>query len=115
MQGQGGQQLYSGPLDAVRKLYSEGGLRSIYRGTGATLARDGPGSAAYFLAYEAIKKQLTPEGADPSALSLSAVMVAGGFAGVTMWTFAIPPDVSHGPPLFSSGRDSSLTCRTTGH
>ncbi|KAK4047083.1 carnitine transporter [Microbotryomycetes sp. JL201] len=93
MQGQGGKQLYNGPLDAVSKLYKEGGLRSIYRGTGATLARDGPGSAAYFLAYEAIKKSLTPQGQDPSQLSLSAVVVAGGFAGVTMWTFAIPPDV----------------------
>ncbi|KAK4047173.1 carnitine transporter [Microbotryomycetes sp. JL221] len=93
MQGQGGKQLYNGPLDAVGKLYKEGGLRSIYRGTGATLARDGPGSAAYFLAYEAIKKTLTPQGQDPSELSLSAVVVAGGFAGVTMWTFAIPPDV----------------------
>jgi solute carrier family 25 carnitine/acylcarnitine transporter 20/29 len=27
-------------------LYKEGGLKSIFRGTGATLARDGPGSAA---------------------------------------------------------------------
>jgi len=57
MQGQGGKQLYSGPMDAVGKLYKEGGLRSIYRGTAATLARDGPGSAAYvrlplaFLSY----------------------------------------------------------------
>lgn len=93
MQGQGGEQLYKGPLDAVKKLYQQGGLRSIYRGTGATLARDGPGSAAYFLAYEAIKKQLTPAGQDPASLSLSAVVLAGGFAGVTMWTFAIPPDV----------------------
>ncbi|GAA5977797.1 hypothetical protein JCM5350_006181 [Sporobolomyces pararoseus] len=93
MQGQGGKQLYSGPLDAVGKLYKEGGLKSIYRGTGATLARDGPGSAAYFVAYEYVKKTLTPAGQDPAALSLSAVMVAGGLAGVTMWTFAIPPDV----------------------
>lgn len=46
MQGQGGEQLYNGPVDAVKKLYREGGLRSIFRGTGATLARDGPGSAA---------------------------------------------------------------------
>ncbi|GAA5866215.1 hypothetical protein JCM8547_007205 [Rhodosporidiobolus lusitaniae] len=93
MQGQGGNQLYSGPVDAIAKLYAQGGLRSIYRGTAATLARDGPGSAAYFVAYEYVKKALTPKGQDPSSLSLSAVMVAGGVAGVTMWTFAIPPDV----------------------
>ena len=30
---------YSGPLDVVRKLYREGGIRSIYRGTCATLLR----------------------------------------------------------------------------
>lgn len=49
MQGQGGKQLYNGPIDVVRKLYAEGGLKSVFRGTGATLARDGPGSAAYVL------------------------------------------------------------------
>lgn len=95
MQGQGGKQLYSGPMDAVAKLYAEGGLRSIYRGTLATVARDGPGSAAYFVVYEMVKKALTPVGQDPSKLSLSAVMVAGGSAGVAMWTLAIPPDVRH--------------------
>ncbi|GAA6056608.1 hypothetical protein NBRC10513_001069 [Rhodotorula toruloides] len=93
MQGQGGKQLYSGPIDAVSKLYREGGLRSIYRGTLATVARDGPGSAAYFVVYEMVKKAMTPQGQDPSQLSLSAVMVAGGSAGVAMWTLAIPPDV----------------------
>lgn len=30
----------------MRHLYKEGGIRSIFRGTAATLARDGPGSAA---------------------------------------------------------------------
>lgn len=93
MQGQGGKQLYAGPIDAVRKLYAQGGLKSVFKGTGATLVRDGPGSAAYFVAYELVKKKLTPAGQDPAALSLSAVVVAGGCAGVTMWTFAIPPDV----------------------
>lgn len=48
---------------------------------------------SYFVAYELIKKELTPKGQDPAALSLGAVVVAGGLAGVTMWTFAIPPDV----------------------
>ena len=43
-QGSSGPQ-YNGVVDVVRKLYAEGGLRSIFRGTFATLARDGPGSA----------------------------------------------------------------------
>jgi len=93
VQGQGGKAQYSGPAAVVRGLYAEGGLRSIFRGTGATLARDGPGSAAYFVAYELSKKALTPAGADPSQLNLGAVIMAGGLAGVAMWSFAIPPDV----------------------
>ncbi|KAI9475424.1 MAG: mitochondrial carrier domain-containing protein [Benjaminiella poitrasii] len=93
IQGQGGEQKYKGPMDAVRQLYKEGGVRSIFRGTGATLLRDSPGSAAYFLAYELIKKGLTPAGARPEDLSFGAVLFAGGMAGVAMWTIAIPPDV----------------------
>ncbi|KAL9541776.1 hypothetical protein MBANPS3_008931 [Mucor bainieri] len=93
IQGQGGEQKYKGPLDVVRQLYKEGGVRSIWRGTGATLLRDSPGSAAYFVAYELIKKGLTPEGTRPEDLSFGAVLFAGGMAGVAMWTIAIPPDV----------------------
>ncbi|XP_018322635.2 congested-like trachea protein [Agrilus planipennis] len=32
-------QLYSGPLDCAKKLYKEGGIRSIYRGSLATMCR----------------------------------------------------------------------------
>ncbi|MCO5585331.1 hypothetical protein L7F22_039264 [Adiantum nelumboides] len=84
---------YNGPLDVVRQLYKEGGVKSIFRGTGATLARDGPGSAAYFGAYEAIKRGLTPAGQDPSQLNMLNVLTAGGLAGMAMWSIAIPPDV----------------------
>ncbi|TDL28116.1 mitochondrial carrier [Rickenella mellea] len=94
VQGQGGnEQKYKGVIDVVRVLYKEGGIRSIYRGSFATLARDGPGSAAYFAAYEVTKKALTPAGSSPSDLNLGAVIFAGGMAGVAMWSIAIPPDV----------------------
>ncbi|KAF8807735.1 hypothetical protein BYT27DRAFT_7233219 [Phlegmacium glaucopus] len=94
VQGQGGsERKYKGVTDVLKHLYKEGGLRSIFRGTGATLARDGPGSAAYFAAYEVTKKALTPAGASPSDLNLGAIILAGGTAGVAMWSLAIPPDV----------------------
>lgn len=94
VQGQGGSgKQYNGILDVVGKLYKEGGIRSIFRGTFATLARDGPGSAAYFAAYEVAKKKLTPAGKEPGDLDLGAVVVAGGLAGVAMWSIALPPDV----------------------
>lgn len=47
IQGQGGsERQYKGVTDVLKHLYKEGGIRSIFRGAGATLARDGPGSAA---------------------------------------------------------------------
>lgn len=60
-----------------------------------TLARDGPGSAAYFATYEYVKRKLTPqdsEGKMSGDLSLTAVMTAGGAAGVAMWIPVFPID-----------------------
>ena len=79
----------------VKQLYKEGGIRSVFRGSAMTLARDGPGSAAYFATYEYIKRKLTPldsNGKPSGQLSLTAVMVAGGAAGVAMWIPVFPID-----------------------
>ncbi|KAE8354022.1 mitochondrial carrier domain-containing protein [Aspergillus coremiiformis] len=86
---------YSGGLDVVRQLYKEGGIRSVFRGSAMTLARDGPGSAAYFAAYEYIKRSLTPKDATGNAtgqLSMPAVLAAGGAAGIAMWIPVFPVD-----------------------
>jgi solute carrier family 25 carnitine/acylcarnitine transporter 20/29 len=86
---------YSGGLDVVRQLYKEGGIRSVFRGSAMTLARDGPGSAAYFAAYEYIKRKLTPKdehGNATGALSMPAVLAAGGAAGIAMWIPVFPVD-----------------------
>lgn len=87
---------YNGGLDVVRQLYREGGFRSVFRGSAATLARDGPGSAAYFAAYEYIKRKLTPvdplTGKPSGQLSLSAITCAGAAAGVAMWIPVFPVD-----------------------
>ncbi|KAH0605788.1 uncharacterized protein H6S33_004245 [Morchella sextelata] len=89
IQGQsGGEKKYKGGFDVVRQLYKEGGVRSVFRGSAATLARDGPGSAAYFATYEILKKKLSG-GEDPS---MGAVMVAGGGAGMAMWLLIFPID-----------------------
>ncbi|KAF2147494.1 uncharacterized protein K452DRAFT_323568 [Aplosporella prunicola CBS 121167] len=85
---------YAGGLDVVRQLYREGGVRSVFRGSAMTLARDGPGSAAYFAVYETVKRRLTPKTPDgaPGELSLTAVMAAGGAAGIAMWIPVFPVD-----------------------
>jgi solute carrier family 25 (mitochondrial carnitine/acylcarnitine transporter), member 20/29 len=93
--GPGEKPKYSGGLDVVRQLYKEGGVRSVFRGSAMTLARDGPGSAAYFAVYESVKRSLSPKDADGKAtgeLSLGAVMTAGGAAGIAMWIPVFPVD-----------------------
>ncbi|KAK6381218.1 hypothetical protein LTR65_000947 [Meristemomyces frigidus] len=101
---------YSGGTDVVRQLYREGGIRSVYRGSLMTLARDGPGSAAYFATYEVIKRRLTPKDADgkPGKLSLTAVMAAGGAAGVAMWIPVFPIDTIKSRLQSSEGNASIM-------
>ncbi|CAJ0752853.1 9438_t:CDS:2 [Entrophospora sp. SA101] len=92
VQGQATSQTkYKGPSDVIKALYREGGISSIYRGAGATLLRDVPGTAVYFGAYELTKRLLTPKGSN--SLNPLATLFAGGMAGVAMWSIAIPPDV----------------------
>ncbi|KAF2639938.1 mitochondrial carrier [Massarina eburnea CBS 473.64] len=86
---------YAGGVDVVRQLYKEGGIRSVFRGSAMTLARDGPGSACYFATYEIVKRKLTPKDlvtGQPGQLSLTAVMAAGGAAGIAMWIPVFPID-----------------------
>ena len=86
---------YAGGTDVVRQLYKEGGIRSVFRGSAMTLARDGPGSAAYFATYEYMKRRMTPKdatGKPQGELSLTAVTVAGACAGVAMWIPVFPVD-----------------------
>lgn len=73
----------------IAEMYRTGGIRSIFKGSAATLARDGPGSALYFATYEIVKEKLSTPGED---LSLFAVSVAGGCAGVAMWLGVFPID-----------------------
>ncbi|KAK6462586.1 mitochondrial carnitine carrier [Scheffersomyces coipomensis] len=74
----------------VKEMYRTGGLRSIFKGSAATLARDGPGSALYFATYEYVKEKLSVPGSNE--LSLVAIMTAGGLAGVSMWLGVFPID-----------------------
>ncbi|VDK59702.1 unnamed protein product [Anisakis simplex] len=83
---------YSGPIDVVKKLYKQGGIQSLYRGTAATLLRDIPASGAYLSTYEYLKK-LFSGGAPDRNLSPVATLMAGGFAGIANWAVCIPADV----------------------
>jgi solute carrier family 25 carnitine/acylcarnitine transporter 20/29 len=85
--------VYNGPFDVVRKLWREGGIRSIYRGTFATLMRDVPASGMYLMTYEGLMRTFTPTTGEHRELSPMKTLVAGGLAGIANWAVAIPPDV----------------------
>lgn len=84
---------YAGPWDCTKQLYKTGGIRSIYKGTFATLMRDVPASGMYFMTYAWLQNVLTPEGGSKSDLSVGKTLFAGGMAGIFNWLVAIPPDV----------------------
>ncbi|XP_074529305.1 protein kinase, cAMP-dependent, regulatory, type II, alpha, B [Halichoeres trimaculatus] len=61
-QATSGQVKYAGPMDCVKQLYKQSGIRGIYKGTALTLMRDVPASGMYFTSYEWLKNLLTPPG-----------------------------------------------------
>ncbi|KAI9004451.1 mitochondrial carrier domain-containing protein [Hyaloraphidium curvatum] len=81
---------YKTIAQATSAAWAEGGISSLFRGTTATLLRDGPASMAWFATYEVVKKMLQPK---DGTLSPGAILFAGGMAGIANWTVAIPPDV----------------------
>ncbi|XP_058808672.1 congested-like trachea protein [Phymastichus coffea] len=81
---------YNGPIDCIKKLYAEGGLRSIFKGSCATLLRDVPASGLYFTTYEVVKRSLTKE---DGSISLLSTLTAGACAGIANWVIGMPPDV----------------------
>jgi len=91
--GTGSPKVYSGPTDCVKKLYRSGGIKSLFRGTLLTLARDVPSTGVYFASYEVSKKMLLPAVVDPGKLYVSSIMAAGGIAGCLAWLVGIVPDV----------------------
>lgn len=93
IQASQGEKKYNGTLDCVKKLYKEGGMRSIYKGTAATLMRDVPASGVYFATYDWFKKALADPD-KPGHLSPVKTICAGGMAGIFNWLVALPVDVA---------------------
>ncbi|KAG5411370.1 hypothetical protein IGI04_007689, partial [Brassica rapa subsp. trilocularis] len=84
---------YGGPMDVARHvLRSEGGARGLFKGLFPTFAREVPGNATMFAAYEAFKRFLAG-GSDTSSLGQGSLIMAGGVAGASFWGFVYPTDV----------------------
>jgi len=74
---------------ALKGIFA-GGPLGIFKGTGATILRDVPASAAWFGTYEFVKRQIAKDPFKPTALE---ALLAGGAAGISNWLVCIPLDM----------------------
>jgi len=81
-----------GSLAVMKGLYAEGGLRTVCRGMGMTLTRDGIGGAFYYGLYETLKRKFK-ERSEKEELSVAENLLAGGLSGVFMWSIVYPFDL----------------------
>uniref|UniRef100_A0A671R2U8 Solute carrier family 25 member 45-like n=1 Tax=Sinocyclocheilus anshuiensis TaxID=1608454 RepID=A0A671R2U8_9TELE len=81
---------YRGPIHCIAVILREDGVKGLFRGMWALALRDVPCFGLYFLPYELICRMLTEKGKQPGN---TAVLVAGGVAGVVTWACATPMDV----------------------
>ncbi|KAL9547606.1 hypothetical protein MBANPS3_006087 [Mucor bainieri] len=83
---------YKGVIDCgIRSIRSQG-LLAIYRGMGMTLLRDAPGTFAYFVCYESLKRVFQSMRGDGELKTVDLLM-AGGFSGFAAWLPSYPQDV----------------------
>lgn len=85
---------FTGPVDALQKIYAQHGLRGIFKGQAVTMVREFQGYGAYFAAYEyLVQRAMRIENKERSELSTVKVVAYGACAGYAMWTTVYPIDV----------------------
>ncbi|EPX70656.1 carrier with solute carrier repeats [Schizosaccharomyces octosporus yFS286] len=87
--------LYSGPLDCIRKISSQYGIKGIMKGFIPTALREGHGSGVYFLTYETLIKRSMEKHQlkDRSQIPGWKLCVFGAACGYSMWILAYPFDI----------------------
>lgn len=86
---------FLGPIDAVKKIVSLGGIgHGLFRGLIPTIIRELHGMGMYFMAAEAcIKQEMLVTNKTRLEIQSWHVCCYGGVAGVAMWLSAYPMDV----------------------
>lgn len=88
--------MYSGPFDAIKKIYSAHGIAGIYKGQAVTLLREATGYGVYFLTYEKLmqwemgKKNIRRDQISPMNAVLYGA-TAGYAVSFGMSTSSVPP------------------------
>ncbi|EDV99017.1 GH13279 [Drosophila grimshawi] len=86
-----GPPMYSGMMDTAIKLYRQGGMRSLFKGTCACMLRESP-SGVYFVVYEALQ-DLARRRSPAGNITATSTIFAGGMAGIAFWSLAAPFDL----------------------
>ncbi|KAG0212784.1 Mitochondrial carrier protein ymc2 [Mortierella sp. GBA30] len=85
---------FTGPIDAVQKIYGQHGLRGLFKGQAVTMVREFQGYGAYFAAYEyLVQRAMRLENKERNELSTVKVVAYGACAGYAMWATVYPIDV----------------------
>lgn len=74
--------VFAGAIDCTRQVVAARGMGGLFTGMGATLMREMPGNAGYFMAYAGTKRAMVTEGGSEKDLSAPQLMFAGGMAGL---------------------------------
>lgn len=83
-----------GNKEVINYIFKNGGIKGFYRGTMATLLRDGPAWAGYFGIYEWLKRRwIKPDWKDTELRYKLAILNAGGLGGVASWVVNYPVDL----------------------
>lgn len=84
---------YRGPVHCAASILREEGPQGLFRGSWALVLRDTPTLGMYFVTYEGLCRQYTPEGQNPSKWGGVGVQQAreGTKAGETLCSSLTPP------------------------
>ncbi|OJJ33720.1 hypothetical protein ASPWEDRAFT_173157 [Aspergillus wentii DTO 134E9] len=93
-QPHGHAKVYTGPLDCVRQLMRQNGIKGIYRGQCITLLREIHGYGVWFATYEALLGYtMEKQNKKREELPNWQIAVCGGIAGEALWLLSHPIDV----------------------
>jgi len=86
--------MYSGPLDAIKKIYSQHGIAGIYKGQCVTFLREASGYGIYFLVYEKlVQREMSQKGIRREQINPLNAVLYGATAGYALWAIIYPIDM----------------------
>ncbi|KAI0268812.1 mitochondrial carrier [Gloeopeniophorella convolvens] len=85
---------YRGPLDAIKKIASNYGIKGIYKGQNVTFLREATGYGVYFWAYEKlVQREIAQKGIRREQISAGSAVLYGAAAGYALWAVIYPIDM----------------------